>query len=263
MLLGDARDAVRIRLGGIALDIAGRKPDAAGEHAHACGKGGAVALLLLEEEPGDEVACERRFPLGKRIGEGALQIGLDRCGAVEVVGRMRRDLAGELINAGFHRVGQLQVGAADGVRIIVLRGRGREHGAAHARGIRGNQPAGEGIDVAAGEGARGEYLAGGGIIRHDAASPDGGEALGQKEGACGVCEHGDGQGLGAGKHGRSFPAGAGLVEQIAPERGETGTDEQITPATGRIRPGKARVFVADSRAQERPLRGLDLHDRVV
>ena len=103
ILLGDAGDAVAVRLGGVALDIARGQSGDAGEHGECAGEGRAVAALFLEQEPGDEVARERRLALGEGIREAALQVQAQRAGTVKAVSGGGGDLLRDFKDGGLAR----------------------------------------------------------------------------------------------------------------------------------------------------------------
>ena len=263
VLLSDAGDAVAVRLGGVALDIARGQPGNAGEHGERTGKGRAVAALFLEQEPGDEVARERWLALVEGIRKAALQIQAQRAGTVEGVGGGRGDLLRDLKDRGLDRGGQLQIGGPDRLEIrigFVIRG---EHGLADAVRGRVDQAAGEGIAVPGGQAARGKDLAGGRKVADDAVALGREEALGQKERAGGVRAHDDLERAGGGQHGKDGFFRTVLVKEIAAQLGKARIDEQIAAARGGICPGQAGVLVFDRGAKQRAARRFDLHDGIV
>ena len=261
LLLRDARHAVAVRNGGIALDVAGGEADHARHHRHGRRKGGAVALPLVQQKPGDEIPAGGRHVLRERIRVGAAQIGAERGRAVKIRLRVLRDLPGQRVNAGFNAVRQRQIVGAHRVGVSVAVVRGGQHGLADSGGIAAQAEPRERVAVAEGEAARAEDLAGRGKIRHDFMPRERRKALGEVEraGRVGAHEHGDG--FPGGELRANRVARAFLIEQIAAERVKARIDIQIAPAGRRIRPSVAVVFVFDRAAKQRAPRGANLHHR--
>lgn len=160
VLLGDARDAVCIRSGGITFDIAGGQADHARHDRHRRGERRAVALPLIQQKPRDKIAVIRRHVLQKRIRIGASQIGAQGACAVKIGLRVLGDLPGQRIYGGIDASGQGEIVFADGFGVGVRRLRGGQNDFAKARRVAAQALAGKRIDVAESQAARAENLAG-------------------------------------------------------------------------------------------------------